>query len=154
MWILQCAVCHWVQCSIIRAQWYRTSSGSGRNPPTSTSNQTTPSPPSPPSTPSPPPSTQTPSPPPPPTSSTPPPISVVHVLCKMLRSYHFKGQNQAILLHRQIVLDYKMEGSVFDPSDGSSLARNCQLCIRSDYQNVQHLQQQCSPFASRAINKQ
>ena len=88
------------------------------------------------------------------TSSTPPPISVIHVLCKMLRSYHFKGQNQAILLHRQIVLDYQMEGSVFDPSDGSSLARNCQLCIRSDYQNVQHLQQQCSPFASRAINKQ
>ena len=41
LWILQCAVCHWVQCSIIRAQWYRTSSGSGRNPPTSTSNQTT-----------------------------------------------------------------------------------------------------------------
>ena len=33
VWILQCAVCHWVQCSIIRAQWYRTSSGSGRNPP-------------------------------------------------------------------------------------------------------------------------
>ena len=33
LWILQCAVCHWVQCSIIRAQWYRTSSGSGRNPP-------------------------------------------------------------------------------------------------------------------------
>ena len=121
--------------------------------PTSTSNQTTPSPPSPPSIPSPP-STQTSSPSPPPTSSTPSPISVIHVLCKMLQSYHFKGQNQAILLHRQIVLDYKMEGSVFDPSDGSSLARNCQLCIRSDYQNVQHLQQQCSPFASRAINKQ